>query len=113
MLTHPPARSVALVAAFAASLCLLVPVRARAAVVTRVASSFEEKDPFRMFLDLGFERTQTRFGIEREVFTPEGVRYIPELRYTGIDTRLNIDARLGIWHDLELRFGVPIVFQQD
>src|SRR5205814_1556456 len=29
------------------------------------------------------------------------------------DTRMNIDAHVGLYKDLELHFGIPIIFQQD
>lgn len=90
-----------------------VPLSSRAAEVTRVASSFEDNHPFGMFVDLGFERTQTRMLISREAYVGGDVRYMPELRYTGVDTRLNIDAHIGLWRDLEASFGVPFVFAAD
>ena len=40
-----------------AALMLGAPFVASAAEVTRVASSFEDDDPFGMFIDVGFERT--------------------------------------------------------
>ncbi len=88
----------------------LVPTVASAAEVTRVASSFEDKDPFDLFIDVGFERVQTRMLISRERHTGTEVALLPELRYTGVDTRLNLDLHIGLWHDVEFTFGLPIDF---
>ncbi len=95
-------------------LCLWA-VSVQAAEVTRVASSFDEKKPFGMFLDVGFERTQDKAKITREWYEPKagGLTDVSELRYTLYDVRLNLDAHVGLYKDLEFHFGVPIIFQQD
>ncbi|MFZ5468309.1 MAG: hypothetical protein ACOZIN_02630 [Myxococcota bacterium] len=85
---------------------------ASAAELTRIASSFDAKDPFGMFLDVGYERTQHRTKIVREFHQQGTLEDVTELRYVGIDSRLNLDLRLGLWQDLEFRYGLPIVFQQ-
>ncbi|MGQ0506768.1 MAG: hypothetical protein ACT4TC_15770 [Myxococcaceae bacterium] len=86
---------------------------ANAAEITRIASSFEEKDPFGLFIDVAFERTTSRGKIVHEVHQDGDVQDANELRYVGVDTRLNLEAHIGIWQDFELSFGVPIVFAQD
>jgi len=83
---------------------------ARAAEVTRIATAFEEDRPFAMFFDVGFDRVQRRMLISREWHNGTDVEYAKELRYTGVDTRLNIDAHIGLWHDVEFAVGVPIDF---
>jgi len=102
--------------AVVAALTLGVPFVATAADVTRVATSFEDDDPFGMFIDVGLQHSQRRAKILREVL-PEstgGTRaYVPELFYRGYDTRLNLDAAFGISPDVELSFGLPIVLLQD
>ena len=102
--------------AVVAALTLGAPFAATAADVTRVASSFEDDDPFGMFIDVGFENTHRRTKIVREVL-PEasgGTRqYANELWYTGNDPRLNFDLAIGIARDVELSFGLPIVFQRN
>lgn len=101
--------------AAALALAVLSPV-AQAAEVTRLASSFEDDHPFGFFLDVGFERTQRRELISREGHgtlaggTTPAIVDLPELRYTGVDYRLNVDAHVGIWKDLEFHYGLPIVF---
>lgn len=89
---------------------LLVPLSATAAEVTRIASSFEEKDPFGMFLTVGYERTQSRSKIVREYYQQGESQDVTELFYTKVDQRLNLDLRLGLWQDLEFHYRLPIVF---
>ncbi len=94
-------------------LAALVGTSASAAELTRVASSFEEKDPFGMFLDFTFDRIQDRGTISREWYQLGELQDVTELRYQNIKTSLGIDLHLGIYKDLELHVGVPIVFQND
>ncbi|RKH53788.1 hypothetical protein D7Y23_01910 [Corallococcus sp. AB050B] len=99
-----------------AALTLGVPFAASAAEITRIASSFEDDDPFDLFLDVGFERTQTRAKIVREQLGGPGstdVREVNELWYKGTDARLNLAVAFGLWKDLEFSFKLPIVFQQN
>lgn len=84
-----------------------------AAEVTRVASSFEEKDPFGMFLNFTFLHTADRGTLTRERYQKGELQDVTELRYQKIENKLGIDINLGIYKDLELHVGVPIVFQQD
>lgn len=92
---------------------MVVSASAQGAELTRVASSFEEKDPFGMFLDFTFDRTQDRGKIVREWYQQGTNQDVTELRYSKYETKLGIDVHLGIFHDLELHVGAPIVFQQD
>jgi len=102
--------------AVVAALTLGVPFVATAADVTRVATSFEDDDPFGMFIDVGFEHAQRRTKIVREVLPTQtsGTRqYTPELWYRSGDTRLNLDVAFGISPDVELSFGLPVVLAYD
>ncbi|HEY0093322.1 MAG TPA: hypothetical protein VGB96_03320, partial [Archangium sp.] len=103
--------------AVVAALTLGVPFAATAADVTRVASSFEDEDPFGMFIDVGMEHSQRRTKILREALptgTTGGTRqYQGELWYRSYDTRLNLDVAFGIAQDVELSFGLPVVLLQD
>lgn len=94
-------------------IAVLLGTSATAAELTRVASSFEEKDPFGMFLDFTFDRTADRGTITREWYQQGQLQDVTELRYQKIESKMGIDAYLGIYKDLELHVGVPIVFQQD
>lgn len=96
-----------------ACLVSLVAAMGSAAEVTRVASSFEEKDPFGMFFDFTFDRVFDRAKISREWQQSGGLEDVSELRYFRDETRLGIDTHIGIFRDVELHIGVPIVFQQD
>ncbi|ADO71856.1 hypothetical protein [Stigmatella aurantiaca] len=97
-----------------AALTLGAPLAASAADITRIASSFEENDPFDLFIDVGFERTQNRSKITREQLTgTDGRIDATELWYKGVDSRLNIDLSIGIYKDLELSFGLPLILQQN
>lgn len=86
---------------------------ASAAELTRVASSFEEKDPFGLLLNFTFDRTADRGTITREWYQLGELQDVTELRYQKYDTRLGIDVHLGLYKDFELHVGVPIVFTQD
>lgn len=102
--------------AVVAALTLGAPFAANAADITRVATSFEDDKPFGMFIDVGFEHSQRREKILREVLpsTEGGTRQLaPELWYKGYDTRLNMDLAIGISPDVELSFGLPIVLAKD
>lgn len=105
--------SVSRAARIATALALVAATEVAAAEFTRVASSFETDKPFGMFLDVAFDRTQTRGKITREWYQDGKITDVTELRYTGIDTRMNIDAHLGLYRDLEFYFQLPIVFAQD
>lgn len=105
-----------------AALTLGAPFAASAADITRIASSFEDDDPFDLFIDVGFERTQTRAKIVREQApfaipegepAPETINEANEVWYKGVDSRLNLRLAFGVWQDLEFSFALPIVFQQN
>ncbi|HVE81228.1 MAG TPA: hypothetical protein VND93_00200 [Myxococcales bacterium] len=98
---------------------VVVPLFSHAAELTRVASSFDEGHPFGLFVELGFDRTQRRMAISREFHTgpqPDGspgvLETSPQLRYAGVDYRLNLDLHAGLWHDVEFHYGIPLVFSQ-
>lgn len=100
--------------AVAAALTLGAPFAATAADITRVASSFEDDHPFGMFIDVGFEHSQRRTKILREVLQETGGRQLAsELWYRNYDTRLNLDLAIGISPDVELSFGLPIILAQN
>lgn len=86
---------------------------AYAAELTRIASSFEENDPFGMFLDVGFERTRQVSKLVREHHQYDQVQDVSELIYHSYDNRLNLALRVGLWQDFEFRYMLPIVFTQD
>lgn len=88
------------------------------AEITRVASSFEEKDPFGLFVDFTFDRIADRGTLTREWYQPDStggssLQDVTELRYQKLETKLGIDLNIGLYKDVEFHVGVPIVFQQD
>jgi hypothetical protein len=98
----------------AVALCVvLVASLGQAAEVTRVASSFEEKDPFGMNFEFTFDRVFDRGKIAREWYQQGTLEDVSELRYFRDETHLAIDTHIGLFRDVELHVGVPIVFQQD
>jgi hypothetical protein len=86
---------------------------ATAAELTRVASSFEKNDPFGLLLDFAFDYTRDTGKLFREWYEASGATTVSELNYARFESRLAIDARIGLFRDVELHIGVPIVFQQD
>ncbi|AKQ66445.1 hypothetical protein A176_003357 [Myxococcus hansupus] len=101
-----------------AALTLGAPLAASAADITRIASSLEENDPFDLFIDVGFERTQNRAKIVREQLAPAGSGSsgrvdAAELWYKGVDARLNLELSVGLYRDLEFSFALPLVFSQN
>ncbi|ATB33394.1 hypothetical protein [Melittangium boletus] len=101
--------------AVAAALSLGMPFVATAADLTRVASSFEDDDPFGLFIDVGIEHTQHRTHILRELSSPvDQTGRAPQelgsaLSYSQFETRLNFDLAAGISQDVEFSFGLPFV----
>lgn len=83
------------------------------AELTRVASSFEEKDPFGLFLDFNYLFQKDRGTLVREWYQLGELQDVTELRYEKLQHSLGIDVHVGIYKDLELHIGVPIVFAQD
>src|SRR5690606_14677422 len=54
--------------------------------------------------------SQHRGKLVREYHQNNAVEDVSELRFVGIDARLNMDLRIGIWNDVEFHYGVPLVF---
>lgn len=86
---------------------------ARAADVTRVASSFDKDHPFGFYLDLKFEQTGEHGKIVREHHQDGALADVGELKYSASRSQLEVDAHIGLYRDLELSIGVPIVFGQN
>jgi hypothetical protein len=86
---------------------------ARAAEMTRVASSFDVDNPFDLDLWVGFERTQERGKITREWHQNGSIQDVLELRYTKITQSLPIRLAIGLYHDLEIHAAASMVFNVD
>jgi len=98
-----------------AALLLGAPLAVNAAEVTRIASSFDEDDPFDLILDVRFNRTQTHTKIVREQLTGavQGLIERPEVWHRGSDTRLDMNLAIGLYKDFEFSFGLPLILQQN
>ncbi len=84
--------------AVVAALTLGAPFVATAADITRVASSFEDDDPFGMFIDVGFEHTHRRTKILRELL-PQGTANAPVRQRALVQgERSAAELRPGVRH---------------
>src|SRR6516165_9967697 len=99
--------------AIIATLIAAAPSSLRAAELTRIVSSFDQGHPFGFSLEALYQFTQERSKIVREVHQGGQVVDMPELIHVAIDHRLVVEARIGLWRDLEFKFAVPFVFAQD
>lgn len=96
-----------------AALMLAYPLSAQAAEITRIASSFEPDDPFGMFLSVGYVRDQSKAKIVREHHQNNTVEEVSELRYLMVENRLDLQARIGLWQDLEFSYRLPVIFSKN
>lgn len=97
----------------AAALVAMVPLSTWAAEITRIATSFEPDDPFGLYLDVSYVRDQRKLKIVREFHQLDDVQEVSELRYLMVENRLDLDLRIGLWQDLEFKYGLPIVLSQN
>ena len=102
----------------------LAPDVARAAEVTDVLDAFDDafSNPYDFSLRLRFAHDARSAGIAREVRciandavgsqicpTQSRTIFARELEYSSSRQTLNIDARVGLFHDVELAFSLPMV----
>jgi hypothetical protein len=99
--------------AILSALVSVAPSASGAAELTRIVSSFEEGHPFGFSLEAAYQFTQERSKIVREAPQDGKLGDMPELIHVAIDHRLIVEARIGLWRDLEFKFAVPFVFAQD
>jgi hypothetical protein len=85
---------------------------AHAAEVTRVATAAEDDTPFLMYLDLSFDWNVQNASLFRQWHSGGNLVDLPELRYQNLDTRLLIDAHIGIYKDMEFHYSVPYIFDE-
>lgn len=111
------ARTVRWVAVLAAGLVLGLPGGARAADATSVLSSGDRGDPFDGSLELRYDWGWRHSRISREFVCTPGLPGCPATPGTvnraELDAKrtthvLNVDARIGLWHDLELLVTLPV-----
>lgn len=106
-MAHPVARLVAL----AAAACFLT-VPARAALVTDVADAAEENDPLDVNLDFGWRLQHRTAKIVRENVGVTTDRLpLSELVTSRTTQVFEAGLAIGLFHDLELHFRLPIALQ--
>ncbi len=96
-------------ACFAAA---LAPAAVRADEGTQIASSFEESDPFDLFVGVRYRLENTRTSIKREypaAGPDEPYRIVKDLYYKK--TRHIVEPRIaiGIFRDLQLSVDIPVI----
>ena len=84
-----------------------------AAEATFVQSSFDPGESFRMTMDAAFSHSTEWGRIVREWYADGAVSRLREFDTQKTDLRLDLDAHIGLFRDLELHLGLPIVFQSD
>jgi hypothetical protein len=86
---------------------------AEAAEVTRVATSFEEDNRFDIHLGLAYSFNFKRAAILREwntgAPTDTETRLVKDLVYTQQRHLLTPTLEIGLWHDLAVYVGLPVV----
>jgi hypothetical protein len=92
--------------AFVAVALAALASHARAAEISRVASSGEPRNPFDLDLSVRWERLQERATVEREQASDE-------LRFTRTRHVIVPRIAIGLWHDLELHAELPYVLADD
>ncbi len=99
---------------------VLAGVPAGAAERTSVMSSADEKDRFDGVLSVRYDWMLRRSKIGREfpcdptiAGCPAAPKTVskPELEAQRVSHTLNVDARIGLYHDLELRITLPVVLR--
>lgn len=104
---HSPAR------VWIVPLLAVLPLTASAAEITRIASSFDPDDPFGMYLGVSYVREQSKAKIVREAHQNGNVEEVSELVYLMVENSLELEARIGLWRDLEFKYTLPVVFSQN
>lgn len=95
-------------------IALAAPTSAQASEVTRVASSFEENNPFDLHFGVAYDYTFKQASILREWSRSSGSnRLAKDLVYQ--QTRQTVTPRLeiGLFHDLSVYLDLPIVVSDD
>lgn len=105
--THRLARPLILITLLMASV-----VPAHAAEVTRLTSSFQKDNPFDAHVSASYRYQLSRGAIKRELLGDTGqssLRLVKEGRYSQVRHILDLRAEVGIWHNLQLHIGLPII----
>ncbi|TPV93032.1 MAG: hypothetical protein B7733_22635 [Myxococcales bacterium FL481] len=93
---------------------LVSPSAARAGEVTRIASSFEEDNPFDLHFGVAYDYNFKRASILREWGRANGSnRLAKDLVYQQSRQTVTPRLEIGLFHDLSLYLDVPIVVSDD
>lgn len=94
---------------------VVVPVQARAALVTDVADAADGDDPLDVNLELRWERVARSGKITREFHDPVQQRTLnlSEMVYSRVTNVLEPRLAIGLFHDLELHGTLPIALADD
>ena len=87
--------------------------QAHGAEITRTASSADPGHPFGFFIDVAYDLLLERGKLTREWYQSGTNLDVDELRYERAKHQLNLDAYVGLYQDLQLHFGLPIVFAEN
>ena len=99
-------------------LAVCAPATAQAADFTAVSSSADKGDPFDGTLTVKYDWAQRQSRISREFACTPGLPGCParpttvtraELESSRVQHTMTIDARIGLYHDLELFATLPVV----
>jgi len=97
----------------AGALVAALPSSASAAEVTRVATAFEDENRFDIHLGLAYSYNFKSASILREwntgQMTDDENRLVKDLRYQQQRHTLTAMLEVGLWHDLSLYVGLPVV----
>ena len=83
------------------------------AQVTDVADAADPGNVIDFNAQVGFSRTQRNARITRENVVNGRQQFANELSYSQVQNQLDIKAQLSLYHDLELNFYMPYIFNQD
>lgn len=83
------------------------------AQVTDVADAADVGNAFDFNAQVGFSRTQRNARITRENVVNGRQQFANELSYSQVQNQLDIKAQISLYHDLELNFYMPYIFNQD
>jgi len=102
------------------ALAALLPLPSFAAHVTDVADAMDEQHPLEVDLEATYlhARTDTRItreNLQADAAGAKGIQLVDELHHQRVIDELDFRLGVGLWHDLELHFVLPLVLhdQQD
>jgi len=122
-----PRLSLAAASALLAAVCFIAagaaaqdaPLLSAPAEYTDVIDAFDGDDPIDVQARIEFRSTFSAGTIQREVINEETAqtsnsgRYRDLLDHSGVRNELQLGLEVGVWHDLMVFVGLPIVLSDD